>query len=55
MHMQSINLRQECKEHKWGKNSLLLTVLEKHEGNSLVVQWIRLHASTAGSLDSIPD
>ena len=37
-----------------GKGSLLLTVLEKHEENSLVVQWLRLHASTAGGLDSIP-
>ena len=27
---------------------------EINEGNSLVAQWLRLHVSTAGGLDSIP-
>ena len=33
---------------------LLLRILEQSNGNSLVVQWLALRASTAGHMGSIP-
>ena len=37
------------------KCQLYFSLKEKEKGTNLVVQWLRLHTSAAGGMDSIPD